>query len=214
MNAATMEDRVRFYLNQQKSPRIEQGFHINQALNIAQTKFIEDRVDNIKKAKQRGSSYYFEAVERVKSELYTIVVNTGFVPPVGNTVAIPTDFFYELNLQVILDGEMYWSTSKTYNEYQEISRNSFTAPNIEFPVHIRSNNGVVVDYGVVGLFSNSNLIYLKNPVTIDVTSTPAVDCELPVNAHEEICEIASHIIAGTDEDYKKNQQLKIQQQED
>lgn len=208
MTAQQMNERVRFYLDQQKSPRIDDVFHVNQALNSAQSKFIEDRVDNIKDTLKRGKAYYFEAVERVKSELYTLVVSTApIAPQPGNLVLLPADFYYELNLSLTINSEQWWSTPKTHNEFQELARNAFSEPSIEYPVHLRAANGLTVYFGGSGTFNNSTLTYLKQAVNIDVVA-PYVNCILPNASHEEICEGAAHIIAGTYGDWRKSQVIK------
>jgi len=212
MTAAQMAERVRFYLNQQKSPRIDSVQHINPGLNVAQQKFIEDRVDNIKKSFPRGRKYFFEAVERVRSELYTIV-HTATIVPINNIITVPADFYYELLLQLTVNGETTWSSSHQWGEIPAIERNSFLEPDAEYPMHIRSDAGIIISAGG-GTITSSLFTYIKQPAIIDVVSIPNIDCELPEASHEEICEVASYLISGTYEDYRKTQLLKQQEEED
>lgn len=215
MTAAELRDRVRFYLNQLGSPRVDDIVHINQGLNAAQTKFIESRTDNIKKAAFHNRKVFFEAVERVKSELYT-VVTTVTIPAVNNVMAMPADFYYELALQLnYANGVQEWSTAKSWNEFQELERNSFTRPTEDYPVHTREANGITAYFGTGTTLTSGNLVYIFLPPQIQVSPTlPLVTSALPPVTHEELCEIAAHVISGSYDDFRKSQSMEAQIQED
>lgn len=206
MTAQQMKERVRLWLDQQNSPRFDGAFHYDQALNTAQHFIIQDRIDNIKINKK----YFFEAVERVRSELYTIVKTAPIIPS-GNLLAMPADFQYELMLYVTINGVKVPSKSVTYNEYQELFRNAFEEPNNEYPVHYRDQNGIHVDFGTTGAFTLADFSYTFEPPNIDTTTPPFVDCILPSLIHEEVCVMAANVLMGTVENYRKEQMLKMQQ---
>lgn len=214
MTAAELRLRVRFYLNQLASPRVDDIVHINQGLNAAQVKFIEDRVDNIKQAAFHNRKVFFEAVERVRSELYTIVITPAPIAAVANAIALPANFYYELALALnYSNGQTEWSTPKSWNEFTELERNSFTKPSVEYPVHVRSNVGMTAYFGQTSLtLTSGTLTYIFLPPSIDVTI--GVTSVLPPVTHEELCEIAAHIIAGTYDDFRKSQMMQQQVEED
>ena len=216
MTAAELRSRTRFYLNQLQSPRVDDIAHINQGLNAAQVKFIESRTDNIKEAAFHSRKVFFEAVERVRSELYTIV-STTTIAAVGNVIALPANFYYELALQLVYsNGTTEWSTAKSWNEFQELERNSFLAPTEEYPVHTRENTGITAYFGQSLLtLTSGNLTYIQLPPQIQVSNTlPLVTSALPAVTHEELCEIAAHIIAGSYDDFRKSQAMANQTKED
>lgn len=214
MTAAELRLRVRFYLNQLASPRVDDIVHINQGLNAAQVKFIEDRVDNIKQAAFHNRKVFFEAVERVRSELYTIVITPAPIAAVANSIALPANFYYELALALnYSNGQTEWSTPKSWNEFQELERNSFTRPSVEYPVHVRSNLGMTAYFGQTVLtLTSGTLTYIFLPPAIDVTT--GVTSALPPVTHEELCEVAAHIIAGSYDDFRKSQIMQQQVEED
>jgi hypothetical protein len=219
MTAAELRLRVRFYLNQLASPRVDDIVHINQGLNAAQVKFIEDRVDNIKQAAFHNRKVFFEAVERVRSELYTIVITPAPIVAVANVIALPVPpspfpFYYELALALnYSNGQTEWSTAKSWNEFQELERNSFTKPSVEYPIHVRSNAGMTAYFGQTVLtLTSGTLTYIFLPPAIDVTNN--ITSVLPPVTHEELCEIAAHIIAGTYDDFRKSQMMQQQVEED
>ncbi len=170
MNAAIMRNRIRFHIDKYKNPRIKQGLHIDQAINIAINDFIEDRYDNIKKA--RGSrNYYFQAVQRVRDELRTLVKSATIVP-VNSIISLPSDYRHEAGLEVVINGNQVHSIGILYNELSKRKQNYFLKPTDADPFHYESELGITVEAETPP--TSSVLYYLKKPATVVLSETSIV----------------------------------------
>lgn len=172
MNIIEMHTRLEYYVDKSKSPRFLSDFHYDQSLNIAQDKIIQDKYDNIKQHKMYG----FQVVQKVRDDLRTIIKTVPIVP-VGNVLAYPADYLYEVALAVTIDGVEYSSTSVAYNRVNIQNDNTFTEEIKEEPTHIEDQNGIKVMFGTAGTFTTANLSYLSIPPVmskglIDITQGP------------------------------------------
>lgn len=157
MNTPQAHDRVYLWIDRVGSKRYRRQ-SITDALNVAINWFIKDRYDNIKKE----TGYSFELVERIRQELYTLIVETNIVPT-GVRILTPANFVYELVTFLTLNEERVLSQSRTYNE-NDLQGNSFMVPNLEYPLHRRSSLGYEYDFSGNGTFTNVQLFYLRRQV--------------------------------------------------
>lgn len=167
MNIIQQHERTRFYMDQVRSPRYLPET-LNEALNVATLSIINDRYDNIKKMR-RAKNYSFQAVQRVRDELYTIVKNSGAIVAAGNYLPIasyPTDYKYMLQSWATIDGTEYRCSPTSYDEDLDYA---FKRPQISEPERvywIESNLGVEILFGDSGTLASGRFWYISIPATV------------------------------------------------
>ncbi len=166
MNAIQMLDMVSFLNDRVSSPRFSDA-SIMQAINSSITSIVEDRLDNIKKAKR----YSFEQVQRVRDELYTLIPPTLTIVPMGNTVAYPTTgngYNYFLKLECVIGGVITLTRPTSYGESGTLEENPFKRPSNVKTYFDQSRSGFVIKRGATGSFTSALLDYVENPDTVTI----------------------------------------------
>ncbi len=160
---------MQFWIDRVRAPRFNITDHYVPALNIAMKDFINDRYDNLK---DPNGKVTFEAIERVRDELYTLIKEANLVPTLSVITTQPADYMYEIGMRVNIDGVLYTSRQLTYNELDdvELGSNAFTAPaKKEGSVyHVKTSIGFRHIYGVPGTtgMQLARLRYLMQPPEI------------------------------------------------
>lgn len=162
MNILQMFDLVAFYNDRESSARFTDESYIK-AIISATTKIVEDRIDNIKKAKR----YSFESVQRVRDELYTLVPPTVAIAPVGNVLPYPADYNYFLKLECTVDGETGYSRPTSYGESGTLQENPFKRPTGTKTYFDQNANGFYIYWGGTA-FTGALLDYIKHPIKVSV----------------------------------------------
>lgn len=167
MNIVEINARTLFHCDKVRAPRFTIQGHIIPAVNTAIDDFIKDRYDNIK---QPNQEYFFEVPERVRGELYPLIVDDlSIAPPFGgSTVLQPADYMYELNMSVVIDGQRYRSEPLRFNDRDDVitDRNSFTKPSKSNAYHTKTATGFKFNFGVTGNFTAAILSYLKQQIQV------------------------------------------------
>jgi hypothetical protein len=165
MNLKEMHDKVDFWADKVKSPRYSRTDR-DQALNTAIDSFVKDRYDNIKQQRR----YSFEVPERVREELYPIIVDDYPISIVGQKTDTPPDFSYHLLTTVTVNGKQEPCDLKTYQE-SDLSKNSFTKPGVNKIIHRRTATGFTFSSGKLVL-GPGLMTYLKNHTRVKFDETP------------------------------------------
>lgn len=167
MNTVQIIDRTLFWCDKVRAPRFERQAHILPAINVGIDDFIKDRYDNIKQANQ---DYFFEVPERVRGELYSLIVDDlSIAPPFGGTTILqPLDYMYELNMSVMFDGLRVRSEPLRFNDRDTVitNRNSFTQPSKSNVYHAKTGTGYKFNFGTTGNFTAAILSYLKQQIQV------------------------------------------------
>lgn len=180
MNLAQQFSRIEFLLNRTRSSRIDVREHLLQAINLATDEIVQDRVGMNRK--NRG--YSFESNQRIKDELRTLVVPEYPITPVGQLLALPADYWYDVGLRVVLDGVSYTSDSSTFNEEKPSKDNLFKRPVVSDPQHLIYGNNIKVMYGGGSVsFTKGYLDYIRkfndvalgSPITATGSITEGVE---------------------------------------
>lgn len=158
-----MLNQVAFLNDRESSARFLDDQYMK-AINSAINMILEDRLDNIKKPKK----YSFEAVQRVRDELYTLVPATLTITPSGNTLAYPSDYNYFLKLQTTIDGATTWVRPTSYGESGPLGDNPWKKPSNTKPYFDQNVFGFVILRGSAGSFTAGLLDYVKNPDIVSV----------------------------------------------
>lgn len=176
MKIVEMHMRVRLYLDRQNTPRFRKNFHIDQALNIAHNRYI----DNIVGPKQKNNGIQLNQDLRDKLSNLITIASPALVP-VANTINISTltDYRNALWLMVNTNIGMRNCRPVLENEYPVLQDNSFEAPTEEFPIYREIGKDLIVSPNPLPGFNTSEFTYLKNPATvlwseINIFAGPAV----------------------------------------
>jgi len=163
MNVVQMIEGIAFLNDRESSSRFLDEAYMK-AINSAITRILEDRLDNIKMPKR----YSFESVQRVRDELYTLVVPTLSITPIGNTLAYPANYNYFLKLDCTIDGVTSYARPTSFNELGPLLENPWKAPSNTKPYYEQNLMGFVVYRGATGSFTAGLLDYIKNPDVVSV----------------------------------------------
>lgn len=171
MNIIEMRERIMFLIDHVQSPRFPDTSYIN-ALNIAINDFVSDRYDNIKRVK----GYSFEAVQRVRDELYTLVNESTWIAVTANLLPYTnsnfTTYRHMLLMKVKLNSatKEYVSIPTTYDEYKtEISRDPYSVPSNEDlynQYYIERNINIQFYPGDNNSVTSAQMTYLANPLAV------------------------------------------------
>ena len=164
MNILELHRKTLFYINQQKSARFLSD-SVDGAINDATTQLI-----NQKFLAYRNALSYFEANQRIKDELYTIVVKDLPIVPVNNILAIPTDYFHEVGISVVIDGSTYPAYPVLQKEVNVNPTNFYTRPSLENITFEQTQNGFTIIYGNAGVLTQGKLTYLQVPPQVFISS--------------------------------------------
>jgi len=197
MNAWIMLNRVKNHLNRTRSPRQSEE-RISWALTTAMWRYINDRVDNIKKS-VREKTYSFEMVQRVKDELQSLVLK-GSVPidPDGK-ILLPPSYYYEVGLRVQINGVWRNSTPTDVGEWTNSERNVYQRPTIEHPRHIIYQGEVEVKWGgeLITLGSLTEFWYLFAPPDIYVSEISLTNADTLLVGKMYAVDSGSVVYGGT-----------------
>lgn len=152
-----MHLRVRFHLDQVKSPRLTKAL-IDQSLNIAND-FIYTRLCKM-----------FQVDQQSRDGLRALTINNLPITPVGDTFTYPADYMQETALQTLVNGIWGSSVPVTYDELNELPNNYFTEFDINNRGHIESAAGTTCYFGT-GSMTSGKLSYIKKYPAIYYSST-------------------------------------------
>ena len=168
MNIIEMVERIKSYADIVGSPRHD-WVSYEQNIYTAINQIVNDRFDAVKKDR-REKKYAFQSVQRLRDELYTLVVNDQSVTPTGALIPVanlPANFRFMLNVKPTISGTQYIADPLSYNEVREVSRDPYKRPQLTEPYrvyYIESSTGISVSYSM----TSCKIDYIKNPVQISV----------------------------------------------
>ena len=168
MNIIQIHEKVRFFIDHVNSPRYSLS-HYDQAIRTAINDILEDRYDNIKNAKKE---YWFQAVQRIRDELYTLVNVSGDIAASGAYLPIasyPSGYRYLLNSYATISSTEYTTTPLSYDEEGVIDRNPYKRPQLTYPIrvyHIESALGLKIVWGSSVTLQTVKISYIKDPAEV------------------------------------------------
>lgn len=165
MNLVEWHNRIDFWADKFKSPRYTKKQR-DIALNASIDAFVKDRFDNIK----RPGSYSFEITERVREELYPIIVDDYPLILNNKRAFNPPSFMYHLVTFMTINGKRVLCKLRTYNE-NDLENNSFTRATDRNPLHRKTATGFIFDTGSYSPTS-IEMTYLKTPSVVSWDTTP------------------------------------------
>lgn len=131
------------------------------AINEAVEQMVNDRYDNFKRRK----SYSVESVQRVKDELYTIILDAVTLSKVGDVAAFPVDYKHTLLMTADVNSVTQVVVPVPFDELRHRMDNTFTAPDAENPIFTQASNGFTLYHGSNTL-GDVKLTYMKHPATV------------------------------------------------
>jgi len=150
-----MHKRVKFYVDQTRSPRLDPQLHIDQSLNIANEKFFSVLVDT------------FQLLEYVRDEMKPLVFADAACTFTGNIIDFPAGYRHLLSLAVQIDNVwINFPVQMSYGEKSATFDNAFTEPVSEEPLYIESKTGITI-YNDGNTFTGT-----INAVKMDYLGTP------------------------------------------
>jgi len=172
MNIIEMIERIKSYLDIVSSPRHD---YVSYETNIytAINQIVNDRFDAVKKNRQQ-KGYAFESIQRLRDELYTLVIDSYAIVPVGGiirSINYPTDLRFIIGVKFIINGDRYIANPISYNQEKELETDPYLRPRLNEPYrvyYIESANGLKAKFGSSGAFTNSEIDYLKDPAKVSV----------------------------------------------
>lgn len=162
MNALQMRMRIDELNDRTKSPRFTDDKYYS-AINQAIQMVINDRIENIKQKKK----YSVQSVQRVRDELYTLIITNVPIAPASDILAYPTDYYYYLYLDCVIDGVTSYAKPTTYNKIGPLKLNSFKKPSDVKPYYNETSTGLRVLHGS-GTFTSGILDYIKMPNIVSI----------------------------------------------
>jgi hypothetical protein len=168
MNIIQIVERIKSYLDIVGSPRhdwVAYEMNIMTAIN----QIVNDRIDAVKKD-TRDKKYAFQSRQRLRDELYTIVVNKQSVTPTLNTIPanqIPANFRFLLNVFPTISGTEYVAEPTSYNERREINDDPYRRAQLTEPYriyYIESSSGIELSFNM----TSCKIDYIKNPAAVSV----------------------------------------------
>lgn len=162
MNALQMRLRIDELNDRVKSPRFTDDKYysaINQAIQMT----INDRIDNIKDKKR----YSVQSIQRVRDELYTLIIAGTAIVPVSDIIAYPANYYHYLQLNCVIGGVTSYARPTDYNRVGPLLDNSWKKPSDTKPYYIEVGTGLKVLHGT-GTFTSGILDYIKIPNTVSI----------------------------------------------
>lgn len=167
MNIIEMFEKIKQILDVVNTPRYDDSQLVSE-INTVQKELIDERGEPLKNNK----GYSFQAVQRVRDELYTIVKQSPAIIAAGNVLPVasyPADYQYLVNLKVTISGNEYNSEPTTYSKLDEDTKNPFRRPTLEYPSKVYHNESVLgldIIFGNTGVLASGVMDYLKYPSTV------------------------------------------------
>lgn len=167
-NIVQQREAIMRWIDHVRSPRFT-DIQYQASINSAIRKIVDDRYDNLRQNK----SYSFESIQRIRSELYTLVNNSGTITTSGNYIPIasfPTKFDYLLNVKVTIDSEDYNAIPITHDKKNIIDNDPFDKPDLTFPdnvYYVETSSGLEIIKGDLGTLSSGEFDYLASPNEVD-----------------------------------------------
>lgn len=162
-NAIQMREAVDKLIDRVKSPRFNDANYYT-AINRAIDFIVKDRVENIKKKK----NYSFQSSQRLRDELYTLVMPTFSPIPTGNTIAFPADYKYLLAMGISVDNIETICRPITLNEKALMKRNPFKRPTTNKTYYTEDSSGWQIFIPSGGTITSIDLDYLKLPNVVTI----------------------------------------------
>lgn len=174
MNIVQLHERVRFWLDVVRSPRVD-SYDIDNALNIAITDLVDEKYD-IARMNHKGDA--FELTQRVRDELYPLVVpddtDTNLVLST-NTVtkasidALAKKYRYLLSVKIEKDSEEYPAYPLSHDRLNVIQKNPYRRSTFSEPVmvyYIQNETGIEI---IMPSGESPDVVfinYLKDPAIV------------------------------------------------
>lgn len=169
MNTYTIIQSAFEGMNRSRSARFdERRMKIN--LSRATDMFVRDRYNNFKDLRKRGR--YFEAMQRIKDDLSTLVVQDDALSFTNNIIPLPDNYRHELGLEVLIGGLWKSADAITHSEKAVVYENYHTRPGPDRAVYYQIGRTLVVDNANNMPIQQVRLTYLRNPVRAFVNDNP------------------------------------------
>ena len=162
-NAIQMRKSMDALIDRVRNPRFEDDRYYD-AINQAIARIRDDRTENIKDPK----TYSVEAVQRVREELDTLVVDELVIVPVASVIAKPADYYHYLSLDVTIDGVESYARPTTHGKLGPLKRSPFKKPSTIKPYYLHISTGIKVEFCTTDSFTTSLLSYIKNPAKVTI----------------------------------------------
>ena len=137
----------------------------DKAINEAIEQIVNDRYDNIKK--QLAKQYSVESIQRVRDELYTLIVSATITPAADIAAYPAATYKHLLMMSALINTVARPVRARTYDEYQELILNSFAAPDEENPIFLQESTGFKLYYGSGNTLGDVTLYYMKHPAVVN-----------------------------------------------
>jgi hypothetical protein len=187
---------------------------IDLLLNQAQERFVKQRygITNIKRTS-------FEESQKRTEDLKNLVVTSNITASAydaTNNISQYSRFFVLPNNHWFVIQESIKITDSCnnlvnaevrpiqHNEYDKVVKDAFKGPDDTKVLRLMDNGKVEIIYNPNTSLGVYKLRYLKKPATINILSTPKVNCELSEHTHQEIVDESIKIALETIE-AKRNQ---------
>ena len=195
-----MHTRVGQWLDTVGSGRFEPQ-DIDGALNTA----ISNKVDELfhpMDPKQLENA--FQTHQRIKDSLYTLITPSALINASNGIIPLTTltDYRYCVDLYVTINGKEYVTKPLNYEDYESVTTlDPHARPTLTYPPNVyrlETAEGFIVKFGPVGTLTKGRVVYIKNPVlvTIGTGGSDAINTDLPINLHEELCRMAAEYLAA------------------
>jgi len=200
-NLLELYNRTLFHVNRRRSARFHRNRDLDQAINTAKTDILNDRYDPIR----RERKYSFEAFQRIKSELSSLVMADTLLNPVSNAAAKPSDFMYDVGMFVsINNGRIKWSENLQFLEKGPSSENSMERPSTGYPKHMESSVGFIFKIGGgSNTVTQAYLDYIRRP--IDVVSGPELSSSTALEINTQYGVVNSSTVTYDGSVYSRDQ---------
>ncbi len=148
-----MHQRIDFYHDKARSPRLREGLDKDQAIVIAQEKAFTNMVD------------LFQFKQHLRDEMRPLVRSGVTVGVTANTFVPPADYRHLVNLEAVIDGVLVKDIRPmNYAESGPNEGNAFTEPAPDYPRWNESSTGILIECGA-GVVSSVAIDYIRRPLT-------------------------------------------------
>lgn len=155
-----MHQRIDFYHDKVRSPRLREDLDKDQSISIAQEKAYNTMVD------------LFQFKQHLRDEMRPFVRKNVAVTVTSNSFTLPADYRHLLDVRAVIDGVLRTDIrSMNYSENGPVEGNAFTEPDPEYPRWQESEAGITILCGA-GVVSSVQIDYLRRPATPYYSQTP------------------------------------------